>query len=70
MSKINIVYFSIIKKGKMIEVLKVYIDLVTGVKMVTCKGRSSVFDITIDELIEVKKMGFKVVCDEAILICK
>jgi hypothetical protein len=54
----------------MIEVLKVYIDLVTGVKMVTCKGRSSIFDITMDELIEVKKMGFKVVCDEAILICK
>jgi len=44
----------------MIEVLKVYNDLVTNVKMVTCKGRSSIFDITWEELMEVKKMGFKV----------
>ena len=45
----------------MIKVLKVYIDLVTDVRMVTCKGRSSVFDITWEELMEIKKMGFKVV---------
>ena len=45
----------------MIEVLKVYDNLITGVRMVTCKGRSSVFDITWEELMEIKKMGFKVV---------
>lgn len=47
----------------MIKVLKVYNDLVTNVRMVTCKGTNSIFDITLEELMEIKKMGFKVVWD-------